>query len=213
MVTRLGKKAGGQSNSAMNTAVMKLTDAEQKILLGLAREAISEFVRSGTQPHVGESSLTPALREPRGCFVTLTHDGKLRGCIGNTQARDPLFRSVMSNACGAAFRDTRFSSVRGTEIPELEIEISVLTTPNPLAYASAADLLGKLRPNVDGVVLKVEGKTATFLPQVWEKIPIAADFLNELARKARLPTSAWRGPDVEVSTYQVESFTNAPAGG
>ena len=197
----------------MNTAVTKLTDAEHKILLSLAREAILEFVRSGTQPHVDESSLTPALTEPRGCFVTLTHDGNLRGCIGNTQARDPLFRSVMSNACGAAFRDTRFSSVRGTEIPELEIEISVLTTPKPLAFTSAEDLLGKLRPDVDGVVLKVEGKTATFLPQVWEKIPIAADFLDELARKARLPPSVWRGPGVEVSTYQVESFTNAPAGG
>lgn len=194
----------------MNTAATKLTIAEQETLLGLARESLLEFVRTGGQPRVNESSLTPSLRELRSCFVTLHHHGELRGCIGNTQARDPLFHAVINNARGAAFRDTRFSSVRGTEIPELEIEISVLTEPIPLAFASPEDLLSKLRPNVDGVLLKVEGRTATFLPQVWEKIPAPADFMDELSRKARFPASAWQERGTVVSTYQVESFTSAP---
>jgi len=198
--------------SATNPAAIKLTVAEQETLLGLAREALLESVHTGRQPRVDESGLTPALREPRGCFVTLTHHGELRGCIGNTQPRDPLFRAVMNNACGAAFRDTRFSSVRGPEIPELEIEISGLTEPAPLAFASAEDLLRKLRPHVDGVVLKVEDRTGTFLPQVWEKISSPRDFMDKLARKARLPKSAWSGRGAVVSTYQVESFTSAPTG-
>ena len=100
--------------------------------------------------------------------------------------------------------------MRGTEIPELEIEISVLTEPTPLAFASPEDLLSKLRANVDGVLLKVEGRPATFLPQVWEKIPDAADFMGELTRKARFPASAWQERGTVISTYQVESFTSAP---
>jgi len=199
--------------SPPNPTVSKLTLAEQNVLLGLARQALLEFVSTAGQPAVDESSLSPALREPRSCFVTLTNHGELRGCIGTTQPRDPLFRAVMNHACGAAFRDSRFPAVQAAEIPELEIEISVLTEPVPLAFASPEELLRKLRPNVDGVVLKMEDRTSTFLPQVWEKIPGHADFMNELARKARLPASAWRGPGVLVSTYQVESFTGPPSGG
>jgi len=194
----------------MNKNASKLTAAEQETLLGLARESLREFVRTGGQPRVGELSLSAALHEPRACFVTLHHQGELRGCIGNTQPRDPLFSPVINNACGAAFRDTRFSSVQGTEIPELEIEISVLTEPTPLAFTSPEDLLSKLRPNVDGVLLKVDGRTVTFLPQVWEKIPAPADFMDELARKAHFPASAWQERGTVISTYQVESFTSAP---
>jgi len=197
----------------MKTAAMKLTVAEQEYLLDLARKVLLEFVRSGGQPPVGESSLNPALREPRGCFVTLTRHDELRGCIGNIQARDPLYRAVIHNACGAAFRDSRFSPVSGTEIPDLEIEISVLTEPTPLVVASPQELLQKLRPEVDGVVLKAEGRTATFLPQVWEKFSDAASFMDELARKALLPASAWREPGAVVLTYQVESFADVRPGG
>jgi len=197
----------------MNTTTTKLTAAEQKCLLTLARQALLEFVRSGGQPRVEESSLTPALREFRSCFVTLTRHGELRGCIGNIQPREPLFRAVMNNACGAGFRDSRFSPVSGTDIPELEIEISVLTEPTPLAFASPQELLQTLRPNVDGVVLKLEGRAATFLPQVWEKFSDAASFMDELARKALSPASAWRGPDAVVLTYQVESFEDTRPGG
>ena len=197
----------------MNKTATKLTVAERKRLFELARQALLEFVRSGSQPSVDEASLTPALREFRSCFVTLTRQGELRGCIGNIQPREPLFRAVMNNACGAAFRDSRFSPVSSAEIPELEIEISVLTEPTPLAFASSQELLQKLRPNVDGVVLKLEGRAATFLPQVWEKFSDAASFMDELARKALSPASAWREPDAVVLTYQVESFEDTRPGG
>jgi AmmeMemoRadiSam system protein A len=119
----------------------------------------------------------------------------------------------MNNACGAAFRDSRFPPVEDEEMPELQIEVSVLTLPTPLDVSSPQELLHKLRPHVDGVVLKLEGRTATFLPQVWEMVPDAARFMDELARKARLPVSAWRQPDAVVLTYQVESFEEAQPGG
>lgn len=190
-----------------------LTSAERTCLLRLAREAIGEFLGSGGSPVVDESQITARLREPHACFVTLTSQGDLRGCIGNLEPREPLFRSVIHNACGAAFRDSRFEPVAVYEISRLEVEISVLSPANPLNHRSPEDLLRQLRPNEDGVVLRLAGKSATFLPQVWGKIPDAARFMDELARKARLPDSAWRSPDAVVLTYQVESFADVRCAG
>lgn len=193
----------------MNTTAI-LTAEERKFLLELARESLREFTRSGRQPNVEESQITPALRECRGCFVTLRRHDELRGCIGCITTELPLYAAVMNNACGAAFRDTRFAPVEGDEITELEIEISVLSEPAPLAFGSPQEMLTKLQPGVDGVVLKADGRTVTFLPQVWEKIPDPVQFMDELARKALLPPAAWRGPGVTVLTYEVESFADAP---
>lgn len=196
----------------MNDAATGLTAVERALLLGFARRAIMEFMRTGSTPAIEEADLTPALCEPRGCFVTLTQRGKLRGCIGNIAAREPLFRATINNAVGSAFRDTRFPSVKGDDIPDLEIEISVLTEPMPLEFGSPAELLPQLHPGVDGVVLRLEGRTATFLPQVWEKIPEPAEFMDQLTLKAGLPRSAWRSGDAVVLTYQVESFEEDPRG-
>ena len=89
---------------------------------------------------------------------------------------------------------------------KIEIEISVLTLPKPLAFTSPQDLLEKLRPGVDGVVLRVDGQTATYLPQVWEQLPDKRTFLRELSQKAGLPADAWTSPGATVMTYQVEAF-------
>lgn len=189
----------------MNTAGT-LVPAERKFLLELARESLREFIQSGRPPRVDESKLSPALLEPQGCFVTLTRQGELRGCIGCITTELPLYAAVVNNARGSAFRDSRFAPVEGDEIERLHIEISVLTEPKPLVFQSPEELLSKLRPGVDGVVLKAEGRTVTFLPQVWEKIPEPARFMEELTRKALLPPGTWRRSDAAVLTYQVESF-------
>jgi len=182
------------------------TESERTFLLKLARAAIQEHFSSGRTPVPEESAVAPALRVAAGCFVTLTRDGKLRGCIGNISPREPLFQVVMKNACGAAFRDTRFAPVGLAELAALAIEISVLSGTERLSFDSPEELLQRLRPGVDGVVLKMEGRTATFLPQVWEKYPDAVRFLDALAHKAMLPAAAWRDPGMVVLTYQVESF-------
>ena len=93
---------------------------------------------------------------------------------------------------------------------KIEIEISVLTLPKPLAFTSPQDLLEKLRPGVDGVVLRVDGQTATYLPQVWEQLPDKRTFLRELSQKAGLPADAWTSPGAKVMTYQVEAFHEEP---
>ena len=102
---------------------------------------------------------------------------------------------------------TAFQPVTAGELGEIEIEVSRLTIPVPLEYADAEDLLAKLRPGVDGVILK-DGpyRRATFLPQVWEKIPDTGEFLDNLCYKMGSPPDTWRRKKLDVLVYQVEEF-------
>ncbi len=144
--------------------------------------------------------------EVKGCFVTLTENGALRGCIGHILPQLPLYRAVIENAQSAATRDYHFQPVKPGELDKLEIEVSVLTAPQPLTFSSPDDLLAKLRPHRDGVVLQVNGRGATYLPQVWEQIPDKVMFLNTLSEKAGCPPDAWRQPGTVVNIYHVEAF-------
>ena len=90
--------------------------------------------------------------------------------------------------------------------PELDIEVSILTEPLPLAYRDSQDLIRKLRVNVDGVIIRKGHASATFLPQVWEQLPRPENFLNHLCMKAGLPADAWKHSELEVLTYQVQYF-------
>ena len=121
-------------------------------------------------------------------------------------AMEPLHQAVAENARNAALRDPRFPPVQPDELDKIRIEISVLTEPQPLAFSSPDDLLSKLHPNEDGVLLHIGPRTATFLPQVWAQIPDKVEFLEHLSQKAGCEASAWRGTDVSVSIYHVECF-------
>ena len=105
-----------------------------------------------------------------------------------------------------ALSDPRFRPVQPDEAGKIRIEISVLTEPQPLAFDSPEDLLGKLKPHEDGVVLTIGQHGATFLPQVWEQLPDKAAFLDHLSQKAGCDPSAWRGKDTSVAIYRVEAF-------
>jgi AmmeMemoRadiSam system protein A len=150
------------------------------------------------------------LTEVKGCFVTLKLQGRLRGCIGHLEPQEPLYRAVMENARDAALRDHRFEPLEAPELSEVGIEISVLTTAQPLAFVSSAELLRQLCPHRDGVVLKLAARrSATFLPQVWEQISDKVEFLDRLAVKAGGEASDWREPGTKVSIYQVEAFSES----
>jgi AmmeMemoRadiSam system protein A len=110
------------------------------------------------------------------------------------------------NAARSATRDYRFSPVAESELEGLQIEVSVLTEPVRLEAASPSELLSRLRPGVDGVVLTVEGRTSTFLPQVWEELPDKEQFMRHLSRKAGCDADVWRMPGARVSVYAVEHF-------
>lgn len=182
---------------------------ERRELLSVARRALVEAASTGKSIIADPAGMPPALREKKGCFVTLTEGGRLRGCIGHIIAQEPLYQAVADNARSAAIRDPRFGAVTAPEVKDIEIEISVLTTPSPMSYSSPDDLLSKLKPGRDGVVLQIGRRTATYLPQVWEQLGDKVAFLNSLAEKAGCDAADWRGDDVKVFTYQVESFSEA----
>lgn len=183
-----------------------LTDGEKHILLNVAREAIEHTVRGKPLPPLPAESSSAALTANGASFVTLTLRGNLRGCIGALEAYQPLIEDVREHAIAAAMQDPRFDPVHESELPRIHIEVSRLTEPQELEYASSADLLAKLHPHVDGVILKHRSRRATFLPQVWEKIPDPAEFLNELCHKMGERGNLWRETKLQVYTYQVEEF-------
>ncbi len=191
------------------TEQQDFSTAERKTLMTLARKTLTEVVTNGKLPAANTDGLPAKLLENKGCFVTLTEHGQLRGCIGHITPQMPLHLAIMDNARNAAVCDTRFMPVQKAELDKIEIEISVLTVPRPLAFSSPEDLLAKLQPGKDGVVLQIGDNHSTFLPQVWEQLPDKAEFLNALARKGGSEPADWRKPGTTVSIYHVEAFKEA----
>jgi len=185
-----------------------LTQQQGQLLIRLARQQIETHLGVPPSSPVSQKELTdPALQEKRGIFVTLHKQGALRGCIGSLTAVESIIQGVQRQALNAAFHDQRFAALTVDELPDLHIEVSVLTTPEPLVYRDVNELLERLRPDIDGVILNGPGGTgATFLPQVWRQLPDAATFLDHLCRKAGLADTTWRSEQLTISTYQVQSF-------
>ena len=185
---------------------MSLSPEDRQYLLNLARDAIASQSRGEDPPPVDLDALPKSLSRDGASFVTLTKHGALRGCIGSLEPRRALVLDVRDNAVAAAFRDPRFSPVRPGELDDLHVEVSVLSSPELLPYDGPDDLIAKLRPGVDGVVIERGWNRATFLPQVWEKLPDPHQFLEHLCIKAYLPADAYHSPGLDVYTYQVEKF-------
>ena len=188
----------------------RLSQEQGQLLVKLARQTLLQhFAKQTAQDEI--DSLNDRLKAPCfnqlcGTFVTLKIDGHLRGCIGNLTSSDSLVSGVRRNTINAAFHDPRFSPLSASELDRVTIEISILSNPRPLSYQDAADLLKKLRPNIDGVIIRKQFASATFLPQVWEQLPEPQEFLKHLCMKAGLPADAWQHSRLEVSTYQVQYF-------
>lgn len=183
-----------------------LSENDQKILLELARKSIIAAVHHQPLPKINLADYSDKLQTNGASFVTLTEMGSLRGCIGALEPYQPLVEDVQEHAVAAALHDYRFGPVGPDEIPHLHIEISYLTMPQPLTYASPEELPGRLRPNIDGVILKDGYHSATFLPQVWEKIPDPPHFLSQLCQKMGAPSDLWKRQMLQVLTYQVQEF-------
>jgi AmmeMemoRadiSam system protein A len=184
----------------------KLTVDEKQTLLRLAREALASAVRGEKLAPLDLAHYSPRLASAGAAFVTLTVNGQLRGCVGSLRPSQPLAEDVRENAISAGLYDHRFRAVRASELAGIRVEVSRLTLPRPLAYTDAQDLLAKLRPGVDGVILRDGSYRATFLPQVWEQIPEKTEFLGRLCEKMGASSQLWRQKHLDVEIYQVEEF-------
>ncbi len=203
-----GPTTAAATAAASNPATLPsiYTPEERKFLLDLARKTITAAANEKKTPRIDVGNVPKKLTEEKGCFVTLTKGGRLRGCIGYIFPKEPLYKAVAQMTYNAAMRDRRFKPVTQDELDEIHIEVSVLTAPKPLQFTSPRELLAKLRPHIDGVVLRSTGRQATYLPQVWKQMPDKEVFLTRLSMKAKLAPEAWRDQDVTVLVYQAEAF-------
>ena len=171
-------------------------------LLTIARSAIGE--KFGLPGRCG--AMHPALEKAGATFVTLRRAGQLRGCVGSIEAERPLGIDVRRNAIAAAFGDTRFAPLAPSEFEDLAIEVSLLSANERIDVANEGDLVARLRPGLDGLVLEYGQRRATFLPQVWDALPDPRKFVAALKRKAGLPEDFW-SPQMIVSRYSVTKWT------
>jgi AmmeMemoRadiSam system protein A len=192
--------------SSMNEAEHDtLTAADRATLLQVARQSIRHGLERQCPLSVNAADYPESLRPLRATFVTLEIGGQLRGCIGTLEARLPLVQDVAEHAFAAAFEDPRFPPLDPDEFPRLDIHISVLSPPAPLHFRSEDELLDQLRPGVDGLILRLGLRRATFLPSVWDSLPDPYVFLAQLKQKAGLPLGFW-SPELQAERYTTEAF-------
>ena len=172
-----------------------------EILLPIARSSISEAL--GQPLEAADNAAW--LQDKAACFVTLTQQQQLRGCIGTLEAHRSLLEDVKSNARAAAFQDPRFTSLTAKELSFTDIEISLLSATQLIDFSNEQEALAQLRPDIDGVVFEYGVYRSTFLPQVWQQLPDTAEFVAHLKHKAGLSPDFWAN-EVKLSRYTVTKW-------
>ena len=172
-------------------------------LLTLARQTLQAYFEN-KKPLIPDE-IKQKYSKKQACFVTLTKQDELRGCIGSLQPRQELYKDVIENTISAAFHDPRFFPLSKEELKQIKIEISILTIPKKLIYSNAQDLLKKIN-NKQGIIIRQGFNQATYLPQVWEQLPNKEQFLCSLCVKAGLMPDCWKSQKSEISDdYQKSS--------
>jgi AmmeMemoRadiSam system protein A len=194
-------------------AARKVAEPDGHTLARLAAAAVT--ARLAGRPRDGRPPDAPSLRAMGATFVTLERDGSLLGCIGTLEPARPRYLDAMRNAVRAA-ADPRLPPVTSAQWPAVDVTVSVLTEPEPLAAgAGPADLVPLLNPGADGLILTDGDRRATFLPAVWHKLPEPDRFLAALLHKGgwtsdRVPdlrAAVWPAGMV-VLRYTTTSFTD-----
>ena len=179
--------------------------AEGQQLLDIARRSIAAGLDGASMPDPSAEDMQGALASQRGSFVTLTIDGELRGCMGVIESPRSLAQNTADCALSAAFRDPRFAPLSGAEAERIRIEVSVLSEMQPIVVRDREDLLQQLHPGVDGLLMEDGRYRSVFLPQVWEKLGSAQQFLEHLLSKAGLPGDYW-SDTIRFSRFHVTPF-------
>ncbi|MDD3044058.1 MAG: AmmeMemoRadiSam system protein A [Candidatus Delongbacteria bacterium] len=177
----------------------------KKYLLKISRLAILSKFDPGSKTFSFEN-IPDEVKINGACFVTLTINGELRGCIGSMEAYRPLYEDVIAHSGDAAFRDPRFPPLSAGEVPSVKIEISVLTPRQEVSYSGFSDLKNKIIPHRHGVYLSHTYYSSTFLPQVWEQLSSHEEFFSHLCHKAGLDPDFILDHHPKIEIYTVENF-------
>ncbi|MBW2970970.1 AmmeMemoRadiSam system protein B [Candidatus Woesearchaeota archaeon] len=188
-----------------------ISEEAKQILLDIARTTIENHLSGKELPKLTPGEYPESIKKVQGCFVTLNkgEEQALRGCIGHILPQTELYNCVQQNAVSAAVNDRRFQPVQYSELDDIEIEISVLSVPKLVEFSTPPELLDKLTPLKDGVVIEYNGRTSTYLPQVWEQLPIKEDFLSRLCQKQGSPSDCYARQGVKIYSYQAEVFAES----
>ena len=189
----------------MNTHLADKQELPGVELLCLARGSIEHGLIHREPLPIDCDELPEALAEPAATFTTLRLEGELRGCSGSLEARRPLAQDVTHSAFQAAFRDPRFDPLRQDDLGATRLEVSVLSPLEFIKFADEADLLDRLIPGTDGLVIIADGRRATFLPKVWEMLPEPQQFLAALKAKCGLAADYW-SERIEFQRYTTKSY-------
>lgn len=177
-------------------------------LLRLARASIEYGLVHERPLPIDYTELPPVLADTAATFTTLRFGGQLRGCCGTLEALRTLAEDVAHSAFRAAFRDVRFEPVGKHELEAIRLEVSVLSPLEPLPFSGEADLLRRLTPGIDGLVIIADGRRATFLPKVWEMLPDPQQFLVALKSKCGLPQKYW-SERLEFQRYRTTCYAES----
>ncbi len=179
-----------------------ILQANQEALLRVAAQSVLSGFERGRALRVRESRYPEELREKGATFVNIYYNGVLRGSAGSTEPVRSVLEDVAENAYAAAFSDFRFVPLSPEEAKNAEISISFLTYPEPLHFESEKELLDKITPQEDGLILKERANRALFLPQIWETFSSPHEFLVHLKQRAGLPADYW-SPTIKVYRFKV----------
>ena len=190
---------GAQNNKEQMEGILQ---ANQESLLRVAAQSIVTGFERGRPLRLRETRYPEELRQKAASFVNIYYNGALRGSAGSGEPTRSLLQDIAQNAYAAAFSDFRFIPLTQEEMKDAEISISVLTRPTPLRFDSEEELLSKIRPHQDGLVLRERSNKALFLPQIWDTFSSPKEFLGYLKQKAGLPMDYW-SPTVKVYRFDV----------
>jgi AmmeMemoRadiSam system protein A len=198
---------GPEPEADFSASARRLLERHGETLLRTAAASIEHGLRNGEPLPIAAEDHSEELRSPGACFVTLSSEGRLRGCVGSAEAYRPLIEDVAENGFASAFRDSRFPRLTPDERFTLRISLSVLSRPEPLRFNDECELIEQLRPGRDGLIITAYDRRALFLPQVWASLGEPNEFLAHLKEKAGLAgdhslhdLSAWRFAVESIST-------------
>ncbi len=187
------------------SSCINLTPDEQAELKNRVREALQEAATHHARLSKDETT-SPALLSskvllaPLACFVTLHVRQQLRGCVGTYDAEKSLWHNVREYTYYSACQDHRFMPIEQSELADVSFEISILSPLQQIPNISEQALLHRLKPKVDGLLIKEQSRSAIFLPSVWRSLPTAPQFLEALKLKGGWPLDYW-SQDIELFIF------------
>ena len=191
--------------------IARIPAGAARVLLDVAKNVVVKGAQIGDMPKLKIRDVPRLLLAWRPSFTTITINDQLRGCYGSFVANQPMINDVAKGAYAAAFKDPRFKPMTLAELEQAELGLSILSVACRFPVKNEADLLARVRPGIDGLIMRDAGHQGLFLPSVWDKLKTPEAFVKGLKGKAGLPQDYW-SDTLEIYRYTAEKIGPVPIG-